>query len=471
MHYKVTKVYWRYVGRSNWTEVIYHSPFHSHISQLSFCSPPYPKQSNLLRPEEEDSILLGLCHWPSKTGRGASIDHTPLLLRALTILFNKFANGEQPKLQLCLTLIDKLATTAEVDPSLADETNRAIRMVLKQYPHMWPGTKLLRIGVRTAELTNDVSLASDLIGRQVEKHLEKYGGAANDENDKAVDSSLPVPLLFLKRSLELCIHSTNSDCAATIFRNFESIAVDYSQDVKAEIYTLACLCQARAGECDKAKTLLLAMMEKGLEPKPDLFGAVLHSLAVNGRYDEAKELFQSMENLQEGFVGPVASCYNAMLVLYIQGRKWNEAIAVYDKMQARQVPPNPQTIQGLLLAHRQRSGKDGAVKFVQSVVEKQVPIDEATFKLASKMLVPELTNENMDEFRKGIRAIGEEKPILREASLNVIRTARIAEVEDQKKASKSLHDSSLFGGKEGTLPWMAALAALVEFSQAQNKAK
>eukprot|EP00934_Nitzschia_sp_Nitz4_P006732 Nitzschia sp. Nitz4//scaffold3_size479765//205103//207949//NITZ4_000087-RA/size479765-augustus-gene-1.564-mRNA-1//1//CDS//3329550719//6722//frame0 len=416
------------------------------------------REAKLLPASEEDELLLNLCHWPTKTGRGTAIDISPLLVRTVEILADKVSNGEVPPRKLWMTLIDKLAMASDADQSLAQETNRAIQLTFKCYPRMTPGLKFMRTGIRTADATNDAALAADIIARKTQNHLEW-----SHRNEITTVDEVPIPPQFLKSSLELCLRTGNHKSASSILRDFTSIQEGYPPAVASEFFRLALLCQARAGDPDEARNVLFAMMEHDLEVSSDLFGMVQNCMVVKNRHEEAKALFQSMELLEPGYVKPGVANFNAMLVMHIQKGEWDEAISLHDRMKSQGVDPDSQTLHGVLLAHRRKRGRAGAHAFLEVIAQGDVPIDENVFKLATKMLIPGVEG-GLDELRKGIRSIGATEPKLREISLQVVRAARIAEIEERKLQAKE-GPSMAIGARKGSQNWNAALTEVLKMSQ------
>jgi pentatricopeptide repeat protein len=381
-------------------------------------------------------------------------------------LFEGVEKKQRPSLQIWVTLIKRLADTSKLDPSLEVSINRTFRCILDSYPNAWPGNELLRIGLRTSEVTNDAGLISELIVREVQRkrglHEKEKSRIEREGNDSGHLST--IPQMVFRKALEMALHNTDVESASSILTSLEDVHTDYPISARSELYGLVVLCYSRAGQSTKAKELLLSMVEEGMEALDDCFGAVLHSLVVDGKADEARILFRSMEDHETNLPNPDVSSYNAILVSHIQAREWDQAISLFDAMKEKGVAMNSQTFQGLLLAHVSRGGSEGAYAFLESMLRIQAPVDESIFHLASRIILPALGGNDTDEIRSKARKMGEEEPRLRDASVKVIRSARVAEVEDKKLKAKQSGTNRL-GKFDAGESWKRALSDLLDFSR------
>ena len=188
----------------------------------------------------------------------------------------------------------------------------------------------------------------------------------------------------------------------------------------------------------------------------------MQSLAANGRSGEVRELFDSMDiGLDEDAVKPGLSCFNALLLSHVRAREWNDALAIHETMRLSKVTPGPSTIQGLLLASHRIGGKIQVQALLKDLWASKAQMDRVTFQLAMKMLVPGI-NRTTSDVRQAIRSIGEERPELRTVSLDLIKSMRIAEVEQQRKTTAGLSDEDVQQRRKES--WHLAMGSLIEFA-------
>lgn len=419
-----------------------------------------------MRPDFEEELLFQLCRWPNRSRQGDAIDCTSVLLRVMDALFEALEKNRRPQIQLWITLIKRLSDTSKLDPSLEVSINRTFRCILDAYPDVWPGNDLLRIGLRTSGVTNDAGLISELIAREVQRkrglHEKSSSRIEADAGDSRYLSS--IPQMVFQKALEMALQNADAASASSILICLEDVQTDYPLSAKSELYGLVVLCYARASRSREAKELLLSMVEKGMNTSDELFGAVLHSLVVDGKADEARMLFQSMQEDETSLPSPDVSSYNAILVSHIQAREWDQAISFFDVTKDRGVAMNSHTIKGLLLAHVSRDGREAAVAFVENLLVIQAPIDEATFQLAARIILPALGGKDTDDIRSNARRIGEEEPSLRDASVKLIRSARVAEVEVKKLKAKQPDRNGLVKSDSREY-WQEALSDLLDLSR------
>jgi pentatricopeptide repeat protein len=198
-----------------------------------------------------------------------------------------------------------------------------------------------------------------------------------------------------------------------------------------------------------------------------LFGAVLHSLATSGRHDDAHELFRSLNYGETDLaVTPGVSCYNSILLAHVRTREWDDAIQVRETMKAQGIAINPQTIQGLVLAHNHKGGRSDVVSFLETLLGAKASIDESTFRLLVRVLLPQVDG-NTEDMRKRVREIGETNPELRDASLNLIRSVRVAEIEQNRPSPKNRPSSEINARIEEA--WNSVLPHFLEFVHAISR--
>lgn len=185
-------------------------------------------------------------------------------------------------------------------------------------------------------------------------------------------------------------------------------------------------------------------------------------MAAVGRYIEMEELFQSMQSGNEDGIEPGISSFDAILSTRVKEKSWDGVFSLYDEMKAKEVKPSPYTVKGLIIANDQKGGRKLASSALESLLLSNAQFDESTFRLASKILFQDV-DENLDDFRKKIREIGEDRD-LRDPSLDLVRSIRFAEIESGRP--KSVHGSKNDLKHAGEDAWQSATSKLLFFSRA-----
>ncbi len=421
----------------------------------------------MLSPDSEDELLFQLCRWPNRLRHGATIDCTSVLHHVKNAIFEKVMREERPRLQLWFALVERLAQAAKLDPSLENDINQTIRRMLDAYPDAWPGNELLRIGLRTAEVTRDAELIALLLGREVERKLHqetkrKLRVKASDEEEL---SRLPtIPLVVFRRALEISLQNSDSQSAWAILEQYRYISGSYPSSANTELYGLVVLTNVSVQKYEQAKELLFLMITDKMEPTEELIGTVLHSLVAAGKVEDARKIFDSMTKGIEKLPAPNVTSFNAILAASINAREWDEVIELYGRMKEKGVHPNPQTIQALMLAHLNRDGKTGISSLMKKLLAERAPMDQNTFQLASRIVLPTINGENIDEIRNKARQVGEKEPRLRDASVKMIRSIRVAQVVQKKLQAKAVNT---LGTKypQPNEEWVNAFSDLLDFVQ------
>jgi pentatricopeptide repeat protein len=186
-----------------------------------------------------------------------------------------------------------------------------------------------------------------------------------------------------------------------------------------------------------------------------------------GRSDEAEELFDAMETGGAGDgVKPGLSCYNAILLSRVRSRTWEDALSVYEAMKQSAIEPDPSTVQGVILASYRMGGKEHVQFFLKEMLSSKARLDKGTFELAAKILLP-VVKGNTSDVRKKLREICDQTPSLRSVSLDLMRSIRIAEVEQERQASEVLRIEEIQQKREES--WHCAMIHLIDYVQASNQ--
>lgn len=176
-------------------------------------------------------------------------------------------------------------------------------------------------------------------------------------------------------------------------------------------------------------------------------------------------LFQAMENGTNGVaVKPGSSSYDAMLFGRIKDGDWEGVISLYESMQEKRISSTPETVERLLSAHAEMGGTNAVVEVAERLLQDaQVRLGEVPFRSLSGMLLPEIEVGNFNRFRQSVRRMGEENTELREASVNLIRSLRVAEIESERPPSRHKTTEEMQAVQDQA--WKKSVNDLLEFAK------
>ena len=200
----------------------------------------------------------------------------------------------------------------------------------------------------------------------------------------------------------------------------------------------------------------------------NLYGAILHSYACTGEFNDAHEMFDKMmSNESNGGCRPGLSCYNAMLLTNLRSRQFNHVNELYETMKQSNIGSNSATGQALILASYGIGGKDRTEKCVQELLDAKVTMDRKCFELASKILISaDVGNGDTTGLRESLRKVVDDVPHFRTVALDLIKSIRVAEVEEGRKPSKVLTVEQISQKRE--VAWRSAMECLARYVQAKN---
>jgi len=182
-------------------------------------------------------------------------------------------------------------------------------------------------------------------------------------------------------------------------------------------------------------------------------------MAAVGEYQDMEEFFQSMQSEVE--IG--ISSYDAIIFGRIKQSSWDDIFSLYEEMKAKGINPSSQTIEGLIVANYHRSGREAVLSSLKSLILCDAQFSERTFRLASKYLYKDV-DDKFDDFRNGIRKIGETHHDFRSASVNLLRSIRFAEIESGRP--RIVHGSEHETKKsEEDAAWKTAVSDLLVFAE------
>lgn len=193
---------------------------------------------------------------------------------------------------------------------------------------------------------------------------------------------------------------------------------------------------------------------------------MLHVVGSKGQHEHVRSLFHNLTT-------PGVASYDAFLLSCIRSMSWDEADELYEKMLRENVAPSPQSIQAIMLAKLNQSGKDAVVAVLESILgNKAAVFDENSFRLCSKILFREIP-ESLDVFRQELRGdkLHGDDDGISGSKLNLIRSIRVAEVESNRAQGRRRKGSNHAGAyqKNGQEEWKIATQDLLTYVKELEK--
>jgi len=427
------------------------------------------KEANVLTQNEEDEYLISLCRWPQRSRRGDVLDLSSFWMDILCILEQKTPSPKIPDIRVWITFLEGLYNSAKNDNSLWKLAADATKTILDSYPRSFVGRRLMTIGLDASSYIEDPELASSILKRlAAEPSIRNSPSNLMADTSQIIMRSAKVPFRTLKNSLKICLKTSDAKSAKSIRESLDEIGDPYPVGAKSELYSLVLMCHAKINDAENAKRDLHLMIKNNMKPSEELYSEVLRTMAAAGRYQEMEELFQSMQMGQEDGIKPRVSSYDAIIFARIKEKSFDGVISLYEQMRAEGIIPSSRTVKGFIVANDQKGGRESVLSALESLLLCNAQFDESAFRLASETLFKGV-NQNLDDFRKNIREIGECNKNLRVFSLDLVRSIRFAEIESSRP--KISHESRYERKHSGENAWRLATSHLLVFEQAWSENK
>ena len=191
-------------------------------------------------------------------------------------------------------------------------------------------------------------------------------------------------------------------------------------------------------------------------------------MAAECKYQETEDLFQSIQRGIVDGMKPTITSYDAILFARVKGKAWDRAISLYKQMKKDGIIPTSRTIKWIIVANNEKGGRKSVISVLKSLLLCNAQFDEGAFRVASETLYKDV-DENLDDFRKTVRQIGELEENLRIPSQDLVRAIRFAEIESKRR--KTLQESNYERNHSSEDAWRIATSHLLVFVQAWSKKK
>jgi len=204
--------------------------------------------------------------------------------------------------------------------------------------------------------------------------------------------------------------------------------------------------------------------------RDEAYGAVIYSYAIAKQFEKARSTLLSMESGELG-VRPGPSCYDGFLLACILNRSWEDAITAYKRLKDSGIIPSPIANHGALISTHRLGGRPKTRAFLEDLLSEGGELNHYSSVLAVKIMLPEVVDQGVKtiyELRNELRKIKEkgETPIGK-ASLNLVRSLRVAELEEERQAGRGLKMSEI--EKRRKVAWRGVLEVLLESVKASRE--
>lgn len=118
----------------------------------------------------------------------------------------------------------------------------------------------------------DANIVAKIIHKQLwlENKESTFDGMRNPilvGREDRIQDIPSIPQGVFRRGLQICIRAGDTESATAMLESFNCIKDSYPVKVQSDIFGLALLCYAKAGQADDAKEILFAMIETEMDPR------------------------------------------------------------------------------------------------------------------------------------------------------------------------------------------------------------
>ena len=266
--------------------------------------------------------------------------------------------------------------------------------------------------------------------------------------------------------LEIALSARDLTCVHEILASLDGKLYSMPASSINHLYSLAIKGCASIGEPDDAIQLLNKMKELGFCPCEVTCGAVILSLAHSNRTAEATAFFEDVSwGRFSKDLKPGLACYNGYMLSLMKMKAWGDVLSIQQSMREAGISPDPSTFHGVLIASMRSGGKSVVLSVVEDAVKNGMKINRECIDLIMRGLLSDLNlrANAIPATRETLRALLDERDGLQNEYLDLIRTLRIAELEDSREASYLIRAEQIKVKQE--CAWQAVLNSLVNLAK------
>lgn len=181
--------------------------------------------------------------------------------------------------------------------------------------------------------------------------------------------------------------------------------------------------------------------------------------------DNARTLLQSMVSGELG-IQPGPTCYDGFILACVRCQAWDDAAATYQSMKEFGVVPSPVACYGILLAAFRRGGRSEAKTYLEGFGASGAQLHGDGALLALRTMLPEIGEGEVTlaDVRDHLRAVNDKDEVIQNKTLNLVRSLRVAELEEQRQVSVGLKMDVLLNRRR--VAWQNVLKDLIVYVDA-----
>lgn len=426
-----------------------------------------------------NDIFSEAMSWPRWNGQGERVDISTLH----TFVFNKLKYFERekssrakPRDKIWKGLVVELAKSAPKGGTSTETEliQEILWLMLKRNPNYWPDDFLLKYGLEMAVRHDDSKLAVELLQRLLMKPVSRMDQLTFDteEEEEVEEEERPAPALIPPQAfllaMQTCLSAKDSTSVTTLLTLVDHPDVNVPPPVHLQSMNQAVRVFASDANWLEARATLTAMNDRGLVPSDEAFGAVIHTLAMAQRPAEALELFVEMGSGKFGDIQPGVLSFNAKMLALMQTKSWQEVIDLQEEMKSAGLAPTSVAFHGVILASMKLGNEASVLEAIENATKSKISLNQSCFEQSLKCLFPDLVADqgSIAEIRLRLRehVDAASDSTLGKAYLNLSRSLRVAEVEEEREKSRSVRQEEIDRRRQSA--WEQAHTSLVQLYRA-----
>ena len=194
---------------------------------------------------------------------------------------------------------------------------------------------------------------------------------------------------------------------------------------------------------------------------------MLHSCGSS--VERAVDIFESLSN-EDLSLRPGAACYGAMMSICMRNNQYEDALTWYDRMRELGVKLQPEFTVDWLVASYNTRGVEDTRRILSSLVDDiEIGADRNLgFEVLRLFLPLQQVNirldDDLDNIRNQLRGCAELSPseATRDWLIDIVRSLRLAEMEDNRTVTFSLQENELATRK--SIAWKKAIQSILAFT-------